>query len=333
MSGKIHKALGRTLGLAAAAALATGPTMTAAQQQPVGISAAVQNSPRIRRGTAQPRPAVLKERILLNDRILTASNARMQILLLDRSTFTVGSNADVAIDRFVYDPARNSRSSGVSVARGAFRFMSGRALRRPAGPVSIRTPVASIGIRGTIFEGVVGADAVRIAAGQEAVGPDVKADPATATLLLLRGPGPRSQGDVVPGAVDVLVQDRTITLQGTNMALYVPGPGLPPIGPFKMSPQGLQAFQSLLRTTPTFAAAPAQAPGQGVGAGAGAGTGAGGGGGAGGAAGAGAGAGGGSGSGASSFLLFGLGPLAAAVLTLVLVSSQDGSGEKEPKSP
>ncbi len=331
MSGRIGKVLGRSLGLAAAAALATGPTMTAAQQQPVGISAAVQNSPRIRRGAAQPRPAVVKERILLNDRILTASNARMQILLLDRSTFTVGSNADVAIDRFVYDPARNSRSSGVSVARGAFRFMSGRALRKPAGPVSIRTPVASIGIRGTIFEGVVGADAVRIAAGQAAVGPDVKSDPATATLLLLRGPGPRAQGDVVPGAVDVQVKDRTITLQGTNMALYVPGPGLPPIGPFKMSPQGLQAFQSLLRTVPTFAGPPGQAGQQGAGAGAGAG--AGGGGGGGGAGGAGAG-GGGSGSGASGFLLYGLGPLAAAVLTLVLVSSGDGKPpEKEPKSP
>jgi hypothetical protein len=224
MSGRIHKALGRTLGLAAVAALATGPTMTAAQQQPVGISAAVQNSPQIRRGAARPRPAVIKERILLNDQILTGANARMQIVLLDRSTFTIGSNASVAIDRFVYDPARNSRSSGVSVARGAFRFMSGRALRRPTGPVAVRTPVASIGIRGTIFEGVVGADAVRIAASQEAVGPGVKADPETATLLLLRGPGPRAQGDVIPGAVDVLVQNRTITLEGTNMALYMPGP-------------------------------------------------------------------------------------------------------------
>ena len=321
MSGRIRKALGRTLGLAAVAALATGPTMTAAQQQPVGISAAVQNSPQIRRGTARPRPAVIKERILLNDQILTGANARMQIVLLDRSTFTIGSNASVAIDRFVYDPARNSRSSGVSVARGAFRFMSGRALRRPTGPVAVRTPVASIGIRGTIFEGVVGADAVRIAASQEAVGPGVKADPETATLLLLRGPGPRAQGDVIPGAVDVLVQNRTITLEGTNMALYMPGPGLPPIGPFKMSSGGLQGFQSLLRTTPNFAAVPAQSAAGQQGAGAGAGGGA-----------AGGGAAGGSGSGASSFLLLGLGPLAAAIFTLVLVSS-GGESDDEPRSP
>jgi uncharacterized membrane protein YgcG len=181
--------------------------------------------------------------------------------------------------------------------------------------------VASIGIRGTIFEGVVGADAVRIAAGQEAVGPGVKADPKTATLLLLRGPGPRTQGDTIPGAVDVQVQDRTITLEGADMALYVPGPGLPPIGPFKMTSQGLQGFQSLLRTTPSFAAGPAQAAGQQAS-----------GGGAAGGAAAGGSAGSSSGGG-SSFLLLGLGPLAAAVLAVLAFSSGGNSDDDKPKSP
>lgn len=317
MSARISKALSRTIGIAAATALATAPTITLAQQQPVGISAAVQNSAQLRRGTARPRPAVIRERVLLNDQVLTGANSRLQIVLLDRSTFTVGSNAAVAIDRFVYDPARNARNSGVSVTRGAFRFMSGRALRRPAGPVSIRTPVASIGIRGTIVEGVVGADAVQIAAGQAAVGPNVKNDPKTATLILLRGPGPRTQGDTIPGAVDVLVQDRTIALEGTNMALYVPGPGLAPIGPFKISSEGLRGFQSLLRTTPTFAATAAQTAEQGI-------------------AGAGPGAGsvaGASGRGGSNIFLLGLGSVAAAVLAALALGSDGGPDKDEPRSP
>jgi hypothetical protein len=317
MSGRIGKTFTRALGIAAATAFATGPTMTLAQQEPVGISAAIQNSAQIRRGAARPRPAVIRERVLLNDQVLTGANSRLQIVLLDRSTFTVGSNAAVAIDRFVYDPARNARTSGVSVTRGAFRFMSGRALRRPAGPVSVRTPVASIGIRGTIVEGVVGADAVQIASGQAAVGPDVRSDPETATLILLRGPGPRTQGDTIPGAVDILVQNRTIALEGTNMALYVPGPGLAPIGPFKISSEGLMGFQSLLRTTPAFAATAAQTAGQGI-AGAGA------------AAGSAVGV---SGGGGGRVFLFGLGGIAAAVFAILAAGSGGNSDEDEPGSP
>jgi len=181
----------------------------------------------------------------------------------------------MAIDRFVYDPARNSRSVGASVTRGAFRFMSGRTATRPSGPVTVRTPVASVGIRGTIFEGVVGADAMRIAGGEPAVGPNIRGDPKTATLLVLRGPGSLTQGDAMKGAIDVSVQNRTIVLDRPSLALYIPGPGLPPIGPFMLSTPGLMSFQSLLRTTPALipaGAGPGQQGGSGAGAGGSAGS-------------------------------------------------------------
>jgi hypothetical protein len=127
--------------------------------------------------------------------------------------------------------------------------MSGRTARRPSGPVSVRTPVATIGIRGTIFEGVVGEDAIRIARGEAAVGKKVKARKDEASLIVLRGPGPRTQGDTRPGAIDVTVGGLVVTLDGPGLALYAPRNGAPPIGPFMISPAGLQALQSLLRTT------------------------------------------------------------------------------------
>lgn len=247
----------RLLSAAAAAAMVVSPTAAMAQQAQVGISAAVHNYVQVRRGAAKPRAAVVRERMILNDEVRTGAASQLQILLLDRSTFTVGANARVAIDRFVYDPARNSRNVGVNVAQGAFRFMSGRSLRKAAGPVAVRTPVASVGIRGTIFEGVVGADAVRIALAEAAVG-NVPADPATATLILLRGPGPRTQGDTSPGAIDVTVGDRVIAIDRPNFALFVPGPGMAPIGPFEISDAGLDAFEELLRTTPLLAGAAAK---------------------------------------------------------------------------
>jgi FecR protein len=238
----------RIVAALAGAALVAAPA--AAQPTPVGINAAVRNKVELRTGN-KARPAVVRERVMLNDEVRTGSASQLQILLLDRSTFTVGANARIAIDRFVYDPGARSRSMGVSVTRGAFRFMSGRALGKPAGPVTVRTPVASIGIRGTIFEGVVGEDAVKIAEREAGVGRHVKSKEDEASLIVLRGPGPRTQGDTIAGAIDVSAGGTTAVLDGPDLAVYVPRAGAAPIGPFQISPAGLAALQSLLR--PDFA--------------------------------------------------------------------------------
>lgn len=246
MSARLFRRAGRVAALLAAAGMTASPVLA----QAVGVNAAVRNKVVIvGAGTKKARPAVVRERVVLNDEVRTAAASQLQILLLDRTTFTVGANARVAVDRFVYDPARNSRSTGVSVTKGAFRFMSGRNLQRPSGPVTVRTPVATIGVRGTIFEGVVGEDAIDIAEREPAVGKKVKAKKDEASLIVLRGPGPRTQGDTRPGAVDVTVGASQVTLDRPGLALYAPRVGAPPIGPFPISAAGLMALQSLLRTT------------------------------------------------------------------------------------
>ena len=241
----------RPAGCAAAAlactSLVASPLL--AEANSVGIEAAIRNKVEIRAAaTKKAKPAVLHDRVFLADQVQTDKASQLQILLLDRSTFTVGASARVTIDRFVYDPAANRRDVGISVARGAFRFMSGRSVGKPTGPVSVRTPVATIGIRGTIFEGVVGEEAEKIAEREPAVG-KVKSDSDEASLIVLRGPGPRTQGDTIPGAIDVSAGERTATLNEADLAAYVPRRGAAPIV-FRLSPAGLLALQSLLRPVP-----------------------------------------------------------------------------------
>ena len=130
-------------------------------------------------------------------------------------------------------------------------FMSGKATRGMPGQSSITTPVGSIGIRGTIFEGAVGADAVRIARAEAGVGKSVRADMASATLVVLRGPGAGTKGDERPGAIDFTAGGTTVSASGSGQALFVPGPGQRPIGPFALSDAGLDALHALLRTAPT----------------------------------------------------------------------------------
>lgn len=76
--------------------------------------------------------------------------AEAQLLFRDQTVFNVGSGATVALDEFVYDPNRRAGNIVLNVTKGAFRFISGSA--RPE-TYTIKTPVATIGVRGTVFTG------------------------------------------------------------------------------------------------------------------------------------------------------------------------------------
>ena len=103
--------------------------MAVAAPQVVGIAAAVVNDVRIRSaGVANFNKASVRQRVALADQVQTGGESRLQLLLLDKSKFTVGANARLTIDRFVYDP-KGSSSFSASVAKGAFRFMSGKSGR------------------------------------------------------------------------------------------------------------------------------------------------------------------------------------------------------------
>jgi len=239
-------AIGMTLSLAAAAFGLAAPAV-------VGTVAAVLNEVRIKAlGMGQLRPAAIRQRLALGDQVQTGARSHMQALLLDRSAFTVGPNSRLTIDRFVYDPSGGSFSA--TVAKGALRFISGG--RGGAGGRSIATPVATIGIRGTIVDAVVGENAIAIARGEREVGASAGGDPATASLIVLRGPGPRAQGEVTPGAITVTAAGRSIDLDRPMQAVYVPGPGAAPIGPFELSLPGQARINDLI--LPPVAARPTE---------------------------------------------------------------------------
>ena len=77
------------------------------------------------------------------------------------------------------------------------------------------------------------------------------AAPATATLIVLRGPGPRTDGLDKPGAIDVTAGGGTITVDKPGFAVFIPGPGQAPIGPFPVSSAAFARLAELLRPPPT----------------------------------------------------------------------------------
>jgi hypothetical protein len=85
--------------------------------------------------------------IALDQKITTAAASRLEITFDDKTKLTLGEHAQIRIDRFVYDPDRSRVSIAVT---GAMRFVSSAA-KAGRSEVAIRTPVATVGVRGTEF--------------------------------------------------------------------------------------------------------------------------------------------------------------------------------------
>lgn len=135
--GHVMKRLGT---LFASLLLASG---VAQAQSPIGITSAV--NPAARAGA---RLLVVGNQLSQNERIATDAQGQAHIMFVDQSTMSIGPNSELVLDRFVYDPARNTGQMGAQISRGVLRFVGGRISHQ--GNVEIRTPTATIGIRGAV---------------------------------------------------------------------------------------------------------------------------------------------------------------------------------------
>lgn len=87
----------------------------------------------------------------------TAVTARgsMQIDFIDDTRVDITEHSRLLIDEFVYDPAAGKASLGLKASMGTVRYASGQIAKNFRQNVKIRTPSATIGVRGTDFIMVV----------------------------------------------------------------------------------------------------------------------------------------------------------------------------------
>jgi hypothetical protein len=81
--------------------------------------------------------------------IETDADSRSEIELNDRTKLALGPGSRLLLDKFVYDPDISGGAIVMNLVKGTFRFITGIAVK-PA--YVIRTPAASITVRGTIFD-------------------------------------------------------------------------------------------------------------------------------------------------------------------------------------
>jgi FecR-like protein len=130
-------------GLVLALAATTGEA-----RSPVGVTTASDGDPLGKPPDANERILRIGIDVQANELVTTAARDRAHLVFLDGSSLTVGPNARVVIDRFIYDPASNTGDLAINASRGILRLVGGRISKQK--PIVITTPSSTIGVRGGI---------------------------------------------------------------------------------------------------------------------------------------------------------------------------------------
>jgi hypothetical protein len=157
--------------------------------------------------------------VRMNDELLTGADGHLQVTFRDNTVLTLSENARVVIDRYVYDPEQGVGDVLLTTTQGAFRFATGKMKELTEKTITVETPVAQVGVRGTEFWGgpVDGEYSVLLLAGEVNVrnqaGTVVLNKPGFATMIRSRLVAPVLPSLWSPDRIQSALT-RTVTRQG-----------------------------------------------------------------------------------------------------------------------
>src|SRR5262245_51173578 len=189
----------------------------------VGVAAAVMGDVKLAAATVPSARAIgairSGQEVFLGDRIATGPTGTLQVLLLDQTVFTIGPDASVTIDEFVFDPSSGQGRLDAAVS-GSFRFITGRIAATNPSNMKVRMPVGTMGIRGTVVAG--------------------QADQ-NHSLVVLLGPGPDNNAAARIGRVFVENGNgQGVELVRPGFATEINGRGQNPGTPFRVDTARLE---------------------------------------------------------------------------------------------
>lgn len=125
---------------------ASGPQIGQVSELSGRVFAVRADGTRVELGTGDP--------LYQGDVIETAAgDSAVRILLVDQTTFAIGPDARLALDELAFNPQDHSGEVSFSMLKGVFIFTSGLVAKKDPSHMTVNTPVALIGIRGTVVTG------------------------------------------------------------------------------------------------------------------------------------------------------------------------------------
>jgi len=96
-------------------------------------------------------PGAVGMRLQAADTVRTGSDGAVGITMDDDSLLSAGPDSVLALDRYAFDPATNQGRLDASLNKGTLAVISGRIAKQSPDAMTIRTPAAVLGVRGTTF--------------------------------------------------------------------------------------------------------------------------------------------------------------------------------------
>jgi FecR protein len=108
----------------------------------------------------------LQDDVFLNDVLQTSANSTLGVTFNDSTTFNLTANARIAVDSYIYEDGGKQNKAIFDITKGTVAFVAAAVAK--TGDMTISTPTASLGIRGTtglveVPEGATAAGANNVA--------------------------------------------------------------------------------------------------------------------------------------------------------------------------
>ena len=133
-----------------------GPRVVAAFAQagdapasdPIGEVTKLDGDARVARaGTGEVVELAVGATVFAGDVVETGEDSLVGILFVDETILNINAGSRMVLDELVYNPGGSDSSMLMSLVSGSFAFISGEIA--PSGNMELRTPIATLGIRGT----------------------------------------------------------------------------------------------------------------------------------------------------------------------------------------
>lgn len=140
-----NRIVGSVLGVAA---LCVGPISSGYADQPAGKAVAVSPAATLSNPEGIVTLAVGSD-VTMGDKVKTNRSGEVQLLFTDDTRLVVGPNSSLVIEAYLLRSRSRANNFTVRALGGSFRMISGKSAKSA---YKIKTPTATIGVRGTSFD-------------------------------------------------------------------------------------------------------------------------------------------------------------------------------------
>ena len=89
------------------------------------------------------------------DILTTGADGKVGVIFIDGTVFSLSENGRMTLNSLVFDPGESDSAMNLSVLQGTFVFLSGQIAGDSEDGMTVRTPVATLGVRGTQVGGTL----------------------------------------------------------------------------------------------------------------------------------------------------------------------------------